>query len=279
MKSLAQHYLKNPGALVGLAIFAVIALVALLASVLYQQSPWMMVAKPMILPFTDMAHPMGTDPLGRDVMAGIVHGARVSLLVGFMATFVALVVGVTVGALAGYAGGMVDDALMGITEFFQTVPQLVMAVLVVAILSPTLPSIVGAIALVSWPPVARLVRGEFLALREREFVQAARVIGQGPLRIIFTQILPNAVSPIIVMGSFMVATAILTEAALSFLGLGDRNAMSWGFMIGSARSVIRQSWWLSIAPGVAIVLTVLAINLIGEGLNDALNPQLRKRGE
>lgn len=279
MKSVAQHYLKNPGALVGIAIFAVIALVALLASVLYTQSPWMMVAKPMILPFTNMAHPLGTDSLGRDVMAGIVHGARVSLLVGFMATFVALVVGVTVGALAGYAGGVVDDALMGVTEFFQTVPQLVMAVLVVAILSPTLPSIVGAIALVSWPPVARLVRGEFLALREREFVQAARVIGQGPLRIIFTQILPNAVSPIIVMGSFMVATAILTEAALSFLGLGDRNAMSWGFMIGSARSVIRQSWWLSIGPGVAIVITVLAINLIGEGLNDALNPQLRKRGE
>ncbi len=279
MKAFLQQYLRHYGAVAGLVIFTFVALVAIGASVLYEQSPWMMVAKPMIMPFSNAGYPMGTDMLGRDVMAGLAHGARVSLMVGLVATFVALVVGILVGAIAGYSGGWVDDVLMGVTEFFQTIPQLVMAVMVVAILSPTLTSIIGAIALVSWPPVARLVRGEFLALREREFVQAAVVIGQRPMRIILTQILPNAMSSIIVMGSFMVATAILTEAALSFLGLGDRNAMSWGFMIGAARTVIRQSWWLSIGPGVAILVTVLAINLIGEGLNDALNPHLRQRGE
>ncbi len=279
MKPFLRRYSRNWGAVIGLVLFAVVLCLALGAPMIYAKSPWMMVGKPMLLPLADPKFLMGTDMLGRDVMAGLVHGARVSLLVGTVSTAVALAFGIAIGAVAGYAGGWVDDALMAFTEFFQTIPQLVMAVLVVAILSPTLYSIIGAIALVSWPPVARLVRGEFLSLREREFVQAAVVIGQRPGRIIFSQILPNAISPIIVMGSFMVATAILTEAALSFLGLGDRNFMSWGFMIGAARGVIRQSWWLSIGPGVAILLTVLAINLIGEGLNDALNPHLRKRGE
>lgn len=279
MKSLIRHFSRNAGAVIGLLLFIIVAVVALAAPLLYGQSPWTMVGKPMLLPLADPKFIMGTDMLGRDVMSGLVYGARVSLLVGLVSTSAALALGVLVGAVAGYAGGWVDDVLMALTEFFQTIPQLVMAVLVVAILSPTLYSIIGAIALVSWPPVARLVRGEFLALREREFVQAAVVIGQKPLRIIVSQILPNAMSPIIVMGSFMVATAILAEAALSFLGLGDRNFMSWGFMIGAARGVIRQSWWLSIGPGIAILLTVLAINLIGEGLNDALNPHLRRRGE
>lgn len=279
MKAFLTRYARNHGAVAGLVLFAFVVTVALFAPVLYANSPWIMAGKPMVMPLDTLRFPMGTDMLGRDVLAGLVHGARVSLMVGLASTSVALVFGVCLGAVAGYAGGWVDDALMAVTEFFQTIPQLVMAVLVVAILSPTLLSIVGAIALVSWPPVARLVRTEFLTLREREFVQAAVVVGQRPLRIILTQILPNAMSPIIVMGSFMVATAILAEAALSFLGLGDRNYMSWGFMIGAARSVIRQSWWLSIGPGVAILLTVLAINLIGEGLNDALNPHLRKRRE
>jgi len=187
------------------------------------------------------------------------------------------VAGILVGAVAGYYGGVVDDVLMRLTEFFQTIPQLAMAVVLVAVLSPSIHSIIAAIALVSWPPVARLVRGEFLTLRQREFVQASVVIGQHPWRIIVSQILPNAMSPIIVSTTFMVATAILTEAALSFLGLGDRNMMSWGFMIGAARTMLREAWWMSVFPGVAILLTVLAINLIGEGLNDAMNPHLRGR--
>jgi len=152
-----------------------------------------------------------------------------------------------------------------------------MAVVLVAIFSPNITSITLAIAVVSWPPVARLVRGEFLSLRSREFVQAAVVVGQTGPRIMATQILPNAISPIIVTASLMVATAILTESSLSFLGLGDRNMMSWGFMIGAARTMLREAWWLSVFPGLAILITVLAINLIGEGLNDAMNPHLRGR--
>ncbi|WP_186425354.1 ABC transporter permease [Cupriavidus metallidurans] len=279
MKSFFKRYCRNYGAMIGLIVLLAVVVVSFVAPMLYEESPWMMVAEPLMKPFADMAYPFGTDMLGRDITAGLLCGARVSLLVGVISTAVALVVGVLVGSVAGYCGGRIDDALMRVTEFFQTIPQLAMAVVIVAIFNPSIYSIVGAISVVSWPPVARLVRGEFLSLKQREFVQAAIVIGQRPLRIILTQILPNAMSPIIVSASFMVATAILTESALSFLGLGDRNMMSWGFMIGAARTMIREAWWMSVWPGVAILLTVLAINLIGEGLNDALNPQLRRRGE
>jgi len=279
MKQFMKRYMRNYGAVFGLAVVALVVLVALAAPLIYEESPWMMVADPLIAPFTDSAYPFGTDMLGRDITAGLVWGARVSLLVGLLSTGVALAVGILIGAAAGYCGGRIDDILMRFTEFFQTIPQLAMAVVVVAVIGPSLYSIMGAIALVSWPPAARLVRSEFMTLKQREFVQAAIVIGQTPGRIVATQILPNAMSPIIVSASFMVATAILAESALSFLGLGDRNLMSWGFMIGAARTMIREAWWMSVWPGVAILLTVLAINLIGEGLNDALNPQLRKRGE
>ena len=279
MKSFARRYMRNHGAVAGLVIVLLVVAVALAAPLLYEESPWMMVADPLIPPFTNADYPFGTDMLGRDITAGLVWGARVSLLVGLLSTAVALGFGIVVGAIAGYCGGRIDDALMRFTEFFQTIPQLAMAVVLVAIIGPSVYSIMGAIALVSWPPAARLVRSEFMTLKQREFVQAAIVIGQAPARIVGTQILPNAMSPIIVSASFMVATAILTESSLSFLGLGDRNEMSWGFMIGAARTMIREAWWMSVWPGVAILLTVLAINLIGEGLNDALNPQLRKRGE
>lgn len=279
MKGFIKRYSRNYGAVAGLAILLLVVLLAVAAPYLYDQSPWMMVADPLIPPFSNPAYPFGTDMLGRDITAGLAWGARVSLLVGILSTAIALVFGVAVGSVAGFYGGVVDDALMRFTEFFQTIPQLAMAVVLVAVLSPSIYSIMAAISLVSWPPAARLVRGEFLTLKQREFVQASVVIGQRPWRIICSQILPNAMSPIIVSASFMVATAILTESALSFLGLGDRNMMSWGFMIGAARTMIRQAWWMIVWPGVAILLTVLAINLIGEGLSDALNPHLRKRGE
>jgi len=279
MKQFMKRYARNYGAVFGLVVVVLVIAMALAAPLIYEDSPWMMVADPLIAPFTDSDYPFGTDMLGRDISAGLVWGARVSLLVGLLSTGVALAVGILIGAAAGYCGGRIDDILMRFTEFFQTIPQLAMAVVVVAVIGPSLYSIMGAIALVSWPPAARLVRSEFMTLKQREFVQAAIVIGQRPTRIVATQILPNAMSPIIVSASFMVATAILAESALSFLGLGDRNLMSWGFMIGAARTMIREAWWMSVWPGVAILLTVLAINLIGEGLNDALNPQLRKRGE
>lgn len=279
MKKFMRRFAANKGALVGLVILCLVVLLALFCSLWFEESPWAMVAEPLLLPLQNRDYFLGTDMLGRDIAAGLAYGARVSLLVGVVSTLVAVVFGILVGALAGFYGGRTDDFLMGFTEFFQTIPQLAMAVVLVAIFKPSIYSIVGAISIVSWPPVARLVRSEFLSLKQREFVQAAIVIGQTPSRIIFTQILPNAMSPIIVTASLMIATAILTESSLAFLGLGDRNLMSWGFMIGASRTMLREAPLMSVMPGVAILLTVLAINLIGEGLNDAMNPQLRKRGE
>lgn len=273
-----KAFARNKGAVLGLAIIAAVVLLAVFADVLYPVSPWEMTAIPFAPPMSEDAL-LGSDTLGRDIAAGIAHGARVSLLVGLTSTAVALVIGVALGAIAGYHGGWVDDAIMRFTELFQTVPNFVLAVVLVAIFTPSLQSIVISIAIVSWPPLARLARGEFMALRSREFVQAAVTCGQSSATIILRQILPNSLSPIIVSASLMVATAILLESSLSFLGLGDPNAMSWGYMVGAARTVIRQAWWMSFFPGVAILLTVMALNLVGEGLNDALNPRLRRKGK
>lgn len=269
------RFASNRGAVVGLGLLLLLVAVVLLAPLLYPQSPWRMVGRPMGAPFEGQFL-LGTDTLGRDVAAGIVHGARVSLLIGVVSTVVALLIGVPLGAVAGYFGGIVDDLVMRFTEFFQTIPSFALAIVVVAILQPSLLSIVLAIAIVSWPPVTRLIRGEFLSLRSREYVQAAITVGQSTPRIIFTQILPNTLAPIIVMASLMVATAILLESSLSFLGLGDPNLMTWGYMVGAGRSRIIDAWWISFFPGVAIFLTVLALNLVGEGINDALNPRLRR---
>lgn len=278
MKEFWRRFARNRGAVIGLAILVAVVLVALFGQLLYPESPWRMVQRPFLPPFAVDGYPLGTDALGRDVMAGIVHGARVSLLVGLVSTLAALLIGMPLGALAGYYGGFADNALMRFTEFFQTIPSFALAIVLVAILEPSVSSIVLAIAVVSWPPVARLVRGEFLSLRTREYVQAATVAGQSDIAIIVREILPNSLSPVIVLASLTVATAILLESSLSFLGLGDPNVMSWGYMIGAARTVIRQAWWMSVFPGIAILLSVLALNLIGEGLNDALNPRLAREG-
>jgi peptide/nickel transport system permease protein len=279
VRSFWKRFSRNYGAVIGLAVLGLVILVALFASVMFPRSPWQMVGPPLLLPFEEEGFALGTDMLGRDIAAGLAHGARVSLLVGVVSTACAVLIGVAFGTIAGYFGGAVEHALMSVTEFFQTIPQLAMAVVLVAIFTPTLESIVVAIALVSWPPVARLVRAEVLSLREREFVEAAIVLGRPTRAIILGEILPNAISPVIVAASLIVATAILTEAALSFLGLGDRNMMSWGFMVGAARTMLREAPWLTVLPGLAILVTVLAVNLVGEGLNDALNPRLKERGD
>ena len=271
-----RRFRRNIGAVFGLAVLIGVVLLAAVTPFLFPESPWTMAGIPFTPPFESVQF-LGTDSLGRDVAAGIAHGAIISLLVGGVSTAVALTIGISLGAVAGYFGGAIDDAVMRFTEFFQTIPSFVLAVVLVAIFRPSIGSIVTAIAIVSWPPVTRLVRAEFLSLRSREFVQAAILLGQSHMRVIFTQILPNALSPIIVLASLMVASAILLESALSFLGLGDPNRMSWGFMIGAGRSVIRLAWWMSVFPGLAILLTVLALNLVGEGLNDALNPRLARR--
>ncbi|MFC7552074.1 ABC transporter permease [Pseudoroseomonas wenyumeiae] len=278
MKTFWRNFARNRGAVVGLFILLLVIVVAIGAPWFFPGSPWDMAGAP-FMPPGEMGMLLGSDSLGRDVAAGIAHGARVSLLVGGVSTVVALVIGVGLGAIAGYLGGWADDVVMRFTEFFQTIPSFVLAILLVAIFTPSIQSIVFAIAVVSWPPVARVVRAEFLSLRSREFVQASEVLGKSRISIVLGDILPNALSPIVVLSSLMVASAILLESALSFLGLGDPNLMSWGFLIGSGRSVIRIAWWMSVFPGIAIFLTVLSLNLVGEGLSDALNPRLaRNRG-
>ncbi|BCB21069.1 ABC transporter permease [Bosea sp. ANAM02] len=274
-----KRFVRNRGAVIGILILLAVVAFAILAPTLYPQSPWRPVARPFLAPFVNERFPLGTDTLGRNLAAGLVHGARVSLMIGVVSTLVALVIGVPLGAVAGYAGGLIDDALMRFTEFFQTIPSFALAIVLVAILQPQLGSIVLAIGVVSWPPVARLVRGEVLSLRSREYVQAAVTIGQSTPRIIFSQVLPNTIAPIIVMGSLMIGSAILLESSLSFLGLGDPNLMSWGYMVGAGRTRLLDAWWISFFPGFAIFLTVLALNLAGEGLNDALNPRLARGRE
>jgi len=273
-----RRFRRNKGAVAGMVVLLIVAAVALLGPWLATNDP-AMVEQPFVRPWTEPGFLLGTDTLGRDILAGLVYGARISLLIGVVSTIVALLIGVTFGAIAGYFGGWIDAALMRFTELFQAVPSFALAIVLVAIFEPSIKSIVVAIAIVSWPPVARLVRSEFLTLRQRDFVQAALLAGQSTSRIILTQILPNAMSPIIVMASLMVATAILLESSLSFLGLGDPNQMSWGYMVGAARTVLRQAWWMALFPGLAIVLTVLALNLVGEGLSDGLNTRLHGKGK
>jgi peptide/nickel transport system permease protein len=277
MKQFWNAFKRNRGAVMGLAILVVVVLFSIIAPFLFPKSPWTIVQRPFIPPLTRDGFPLGTDTLGRDLTAALAHGAYVSLLIGLVSTVAALCIGIPIGALAGYFGGWIDDILMRITEFFQVIPAFAFAVVLVAIFQPSLVSIVGAIAIVSWPPIARLLRAEVMSLKSREFVEAALLSGQSSMTIIWRQILPNAISPVIVLATMMIATAILTESSLSFMGLGDPNIMSWGYIIGAGRTVVRQAWWISVFPGIAILLTVLAFNLVGEGLNDALNPRIAKQ--
>lgn len=265
----------NWRATVGGTTLLLIALVALFAPALAPHDPWALLGPPMAPP--GGRYLLGTDLLGRDLLSGLIHGARVSLLIGLACAACAILIGGGVGALAGYFGGRVDRAAMRLTEFFQVIPSFLFAILLVAIMTPGLRSAIVAIALVTWPPVARLVRAEFMTLRSREFVEAARSLGLGHTRIILREILPNALPPVIAVGALMVATAILTEASLSFLGLADPNLISWGYIIGSSRSVFRQAWWLSVLPGLCLFVTVLSINLLADGIGDANNPLLRAR--
>ncbi len=269
-------FARNRPAVMGLGILIAILVMAITAPLVFPADPFSLAGQSMSPP-GENGFLLGSDSLGRDVASGIAHGAKTSLLIGLLATMVAVFVGVIMGALAGYYGGVIDNLLMRTTEMFQTIPSFLFAILLVAIMKPSIESIVIAIAVVSWPAVARLVRGEFLSLRNREFVQACHTLGMGDIRIMLGEILPNCLSPIIVIGSLMVATAILIESGLAFLGLGDPNIMSWGFQIGAGRTLLRSAWWVCTFPGIAILLTVLAINLVGEGLNDALNPRLRDR--
>jgi peptide/nickel transport system permease protein len=273
--SLLSRFARNRLAVVGALALLLVLVMALAAPLLYPAGAFALVGPPTQPPGGKF--PLGTDTLGRDVAAGIVWGARTSLIVSVAATLGAVVLGVLTGAFAGYYRGITDTAIMRVTEFFQTIPSFILAILLVAVLSPAVTSEILAIAVVSWPGIARLVRGEFASLGGREFVLATAGLGAGDARIVFRHILPNCASPLVAVGSLLVASAILFESGLSFLGLGDPNLMSWGLMISAGREVLRSAWWICTFPGIAILATVLSINLVGDGLNEAFNPGLRDR--
>jgi peptide/nickel transport system permease protein len=222
-------------------------------------------------------HWMGTDDLGRDTLSRVIYGARVPLLVGFLATATSMLLGILIGSFSGYFGGRTDVILMRATEYVLVVPRFFLALLVVAMLGTGVMKIVLVIGLLGWPEVARVVRAQFLTLREREFVLAARAIGASHIKVIFGEILPNAIPPAVVVASILVARAILLEAGLSFLGLGDPNLISWGSLLSEAQERIGASVWLAVFPGTALSLLVLCVNLFGDGINDVLNPKLGKR--
>jgi len=269
-----RMFKANKAALLGLILWLLIIFFAFFGPSIYPSDPFEMVGAPLLPPSGEFL--FGTDYLGRDILAGILHGASVTLIFGFSATLCSVLIGLTVGVMAGYYGGWVENILMRVTEFFQVLPGLLLAMVLVTMFSPKMIIVVFAIGIVSWAPLARLTRAEFLKIKEREYVMAQRAMGATNRRIMWKVILPNALPPLIVATILGVAGAILFEAALSFLGLSDPNTFSWGYMIGASLEYIWDSWWAVVFPGLAIFLTVLGISLIGDGLNDALNPKLRK---
>lgn len=277
MKSrFARRFFANRGGAIGIALVGLVIVLAIAAPLLYPGDPLDGVARALIVPFEDWRYPLGTDRNGRDIAAGIAHGAGVSALIGVTAAFGAVLIGTVIGASAGFYGGWIDEGLMRVTEAAQIVPRFLFALALIAVLGPSTSSVVIAIALVAWPATARIVRAEFLSLREREFVLACRAMGMRDADLIFGQIMPNALGPIIVMATVIVAEAILIESALSYLGLGDPNSVTWGGMIAAGRPVFRSAWTVSAIPGIAIMITVLGISLIGEALADAANPRSRQ---
>lgn len=268
-------FCQNRAALLGLIVVTIFILIGLFGPLLWPADPFEPIGPPLTAPG---AHTLlGTDYLGRDVFTGIIYGTRPTLLIAAVATLMAVVIGITLGAVAGYFGGIVDNVLMRITEFFQVLPPLVFAMVIVAVFSFDMVVVVLAIAITTWTTEARLTRAEFLKIKEREYVTAARAVGSSHWRIITQVILPNAMPPLIIAITLRIGITIIYEAALSFLGLTDPDVMTWGKMIGLSRDFFFDAWWTVTLPGMAILLVVLCIALIGDGLNDALNPKLRGR--
>ena len=272
-----KMFRRNKAAMIGLVVLSLIFLISIFGPTLYGGDAFVLVAAPFTPPGTDPSVILGTDFLGRDVAAGLIIGGRATLLVGTSAAVITVIIGVLVGATAGFYGGIVDELLMRVTEFFQVLPALLFAMVLIALFAPSLVTITIAIGVVAWPQTARLTRAEFLKIKKLEYVTAARSIASTNQRILWRVILPNALPPLIVSATLVIGVAILFEAGLSFLGLGDPNVMSWGLMIGANRPYILDAWWTVTFPGAAIFLTVLSVSLIGDGLNDAFNPKLRER--
>jgi peptide/nickel transport system permease protein len=268
---------RNRAALLGMVLLGCIMLMMVIGPGAYGVEPFDIAGAPFTEPFTDRRYWLGTDYLGRDILAGMLVGGRATILVGLAAASITISIGVTVGALAGYFGGWIDTALSRLTELFQVLPALLFAMVLVTLFQPSLGVVIVAIGMVSWTGTARLARAEFLRLRHLEYVNAARAMGARHLRLMLREILPNALPPLIVSATLIIGVAILFEAGLSFLGLSDPNVMSWGLMIGSNRRNILECWWAVSFPGAAIFVTVLSVSLVGDGLNDALNPKLHLR--
>ncbi len=271
-----RRYRRSLAGVVGLATIALLAFVAVMADLIAPANPFALSPESFRPP--GLRHLMGTDDLGRDIWSGVVYGARVSLLVGLLTAGASTLFGILIGGVSGYYGGTLDDVLMRLTEFFMVIPRFFLALVIIALFGANLWGIILVLAALSWPMTARLFRAEVLRLKSLEYVVAARAMGCEDVPILFKQILPNALSPIVVNISVQVAYAIILEAGLSFLGLGDPSSMSWGVMLSNAQQFLRRAWWIATFPGLAIFLAVFGFNLVGDGLNDALNPRLRTRG-
>ena len=272
-----RMFLRNKAAAVGLVIFSLIVLVTIFGPGLYGTSANKMVSRPFLGPGSELAPPLGTDYLGRDILAGIIGGGRATLIVAAVAAAMTMTIGIVVGSLAGYFGGWIDALLMRFTEVFQVMPGLLFSMVVIFLFEPGTRNETLAIGLTLWPLAARLARAEFLRLREMEYVKAARAIGCGDLRSMFRTILPNAMPPLLVAATLTVVIAILFHSGLAFLGMVDVNTISWGSMLGKNRGYALTAWWMVFFPGIAIVVTGLSISLVGDGLQDAFNPKLRGR--
>ncbi len=273
----ARHFRRNRLAMAGLAIMILLYVVTLVTPLITPYAPAEQgnIVLTRYLP-PSAEHLMGTDKFGRDVFSRALYGARISLTIGFIAVGISITLGTLVGALAGYFGGIVDSILMRFTDMMLSFPRLVLLIVVIALFESSIWLVVTVLGLTGWMGTARLVRGEVLSLREREFVQAARALGMGDWRIIFRHVIPNTMAPVIVSATLGIGQTILTEASLSFLGLGVRPPTpSWGNMVADGRDALVSAWWISTFPGLAIVFTVVAFNLLGDGLRDALDPRLR----
>jgi len=276
LREMVVMFLANRAAMVASIVLSIVVLAAILGPMLHPVDPFEMVWAPFTPPGQD-GFVLGTDYLGRDMLAALLNGGRVSLTIGLVAALMSVFIGISFGALAGFYRGLVEEVLMRITEFFQVLPTLLFSMVIVALFGASLEVVTIAIGVVSWTAVARITRAEFLRIRELEYVTASRAAGASNVTLMTRVILPNALPPIIVQAALMVGSAILFEAGLAFLGLSDPNVVSWGQIIGSNRPYILDAGFTVTIPGLAIFVTVLSISLIGDGLNDALNPKLRAR--
>ena len=270
-----RRFFRDRMAIAGLAVVLAFFALSVLSPVIAQYDPGRIDVDNILSPPTPK-HLLGTDDLGRDVFSRMVYGAGISLKVGFVAVGIAVFIGIILGAVSGYYGGLIDVIIMRLVDIMLCFPSFFLILSVIAFLEPSIFNIMAVIGLTSWMGITRLVRAEFLSLKERDFVLAERAIGAGAPRIIFMHILPNALAPVLVSATLGIASAVLTESALSFLGIGVQPPTpSWGNMLTQGKEVLGVAWWMSVFPGIAILLTVLGYNLLGEGIRDAIDPRLK----